>query len=329
MFFVSVIICSYNPRDKYLSRVLDALKAQTLPAGDWELLLVDNASDKALAKRFDLSWHPNARHLREEKIGKTHALLRGIEESKGELLVVVDDDNVLRRDYLQTCLKISGDYPQLGAWAGSCIPEYEIEPPAELRPWLFGLVVEKITEPVWAKLPMGGRALPPGAGMAVRRRVAEFYREQVLRDPLRQALDRSGRMLGSGGDSDMALCGFPLGLGAGRFPDLELTHLISAQRLTLNYLERLFEGFGYSGIILTAVHDTLQWNQKRYPHIYQKNKLKIFLLGIFMLVMRKNRVERRLKLAEERGCYAALKKLERLGDFRNLILASNSKKAGC
>lgn len=318
MFFVSVIICSHNPRDTYLHRVLDALKAQTLPFKDWELLLVDNLSDKPLENRFDLSWHPNARHFREEKIGKTHALLCGIGESKGELLVVVDDDNVLRQDYLQTCLQISNEYPQLGAWGGSCIPEYEIEPLAELRPWLHGLVTEKISKPIWAKLPIGGPAVPPGAGMAVRRQVANYYREQVLRDPLRQALDRSGRRLGAGGDSDMALTGFALGLGAGRFPDLELTHLIPAQRLTLDYIERLFEGFGYSGIILMAVHDTVKWDQKRYPHPFKKNKLKTIFLGVLLFAMGKNRVDRRIKLARERGCQAAFDELERLGDFRNL-----------
>ena len=155
--------------------------------------------------------------------------------------------------------------------------------------------------------------------MAVRRQVAASYREQVLHDPLRQALDRSGRTLGSGGDSDLALCGFALGLGAGRFPDLELTHLISAQRLTLNYIERLFEGFGYSSIILTAIHDTLKWDQKRYPQLFKKSKFRIILLGFLMLALRKSRAERRIKLAEERGRWAALDKLESLGDFRNLI----------
>src|SRR5882724_1632506 len=142
---ISVIICTHNPRENYLRRVLDALRAQTLPLADWELLLVDNASEKPLAGRIDLSWHPNARHLREEKTGKTHALLRGIAGFTGELLVIVDDDNVLRADYLQTCLKVAADYPWLGAWSGSCIPEFETEPPPELRPWLAGLVIEKLT----------------------------------------------------------------------------------------------------------------------------------------------------------------------------------------
>ena len=96
MFAISVIICSHNPRPEYLRRTLEALKAQTLPTKDWELLLVDNASKEPLAGRFDLSWHPNARHVRENELGLTTARLRGIREAHSDLLVFVDDDNVLR-----------------------------------------------------------------------------------------------------------------------------------------------------------------------------------------------------------------------------------------
>ena len=308
MFAVSVIICSHNPREDYLRRVLDALKAQTLPATEWELLLVDNASSLPLAGRFDLSRHPHARHVREEKLGLTHARLRGIAESKGALLVFVDDDNVLRADYLQACVKISADCPWLGAWNGSCIPEFEVEPPAELRPYLWGLLTEKLSASVWAKLPMGGMALPTGAGMAVRRAVAEQYRELALHDPLRQALGRNGKRLGAGEDSDMALTTFRLGLGAGRFPELELTHLIPARRLTLDYLEPLFEGFGYGSIILNAIHG----NDRSYPGQFGSSALKIFLLRIIMFTVRKSRAERRIKLAEERGRLAARRDLQKI-----------------
>jgi len=309
MFAVSVIICSHNPRENYLRRVLDALKAQTLPANDWELLLVDNASTEPLAKRFDLSWHPNARHVREETLGLTPARLRGIAESKGALLVFVDDDNVLRADYLRASLKVGEDYPQLGAWGGSCLPEFEVEPPAELRPWLAGLLVEKLNEPVWAKLPRGGPALPAGAGMAVRRNVAVRYREEVLRDPMRQMLGRRGKNLAAGEDSDMALCGFALGLGAGRFPELELTHLIPARRVTLEYLEGIHEGFGYSGVILAAIHD----RDARASGRLGTTALKLFVRRIKWLAMGKSRAERRIRLAEERGRLAARRELQRSG----------------
>ena len=65
MAFVSVIICTHNPRPDAFRRVLDSLAAQTLPKAQWELLLVDNASDVRLEPRWPLSWHSNARHVRE------------------------------------------------------------------------------------------------------------------------------------------------------------------------------------------------------------------------------------------------------------------------
>ena len=42
-----------------------------------------------------------------ERLGLTPARLRGIRESRGELLVFVDDDNVLERDYLEVALALA------------------------------------------------------------------------------------------------------------------------------------------------------------------------------------------------------------------------------
>jgi hypothetical protein len=320
---ISVIICTHNPREDYLRRVLEALRAQTLPTTDWELLLVDNASEKPLAAAWDISWHPNARHVLEEKIGKTHALLRGIAEFQGELLVVVDDDNVLRADYLQATLKISANYPWLGAWSGSCLPEFEVEPPVELRPWLGGLVIEKLTQSYWAKLQRGTEALPPGAGMVVRRKVAVHYRELVLQDPVRQALDRSGKKLSSGGDSDMALCGFDLGLGTGRFPELELTHLISARRVTLEYLEGLHEGFGYANVVTDIIY-----GKEHFPGKIQSGALRIFLLSLVMFASGKSRAERRIRLAWEKGRSRASRELRQIGYSRPIAVESSHRGSG-
>ena len=82
---LSVIICTHNPRKDYLTRVLQALKAQTLPKDQWELLLIDNASDQELARSWDLSWHPHGRHIREDKTGLNFARARGFAEAQGEI----------------------------------------------------------------------------------------------------------------------------------------------------------------------------------------------------------------------------------------------------
>src|SRR6516162_1217058 len=120
----SVILCTHNPRPDYLSRVLAALRGQTLPAEQWEFLLVDNASERPLAEIWDIFWHPSGRHIRENELGLTAARLRGIRESGGDLLVFVDDDNVLAPDFLERAAGIAEQYPFLGAWSGQCLPKF-------------------------------------------------------------------------------------------------------------------------------------------------------------------------------------------------------------
>src|SRR5688572_6616303 len=97
----TVVICTHNPREDYLRECLNALKEQSLPKSEWELVVVDNCSDKPLAESIDLSWHRYARLIREETLGLTPARLRGIREAAGDLLVFVDDDNILDVDFLE------------------------------------------------------------------------------------------------------------------------------------------------------------------------------------------------------------------------------------
>src|SRR5262245_14202970 len=109
--FYSIIICSHNPRPDYLRRTLSALEQQTLARERWELMLIDNASNERLADVWDLTWHPNGRHLHEGELGLTRARLRGIKEARGDILVFVDDDNALASDFLERIEPIPQRYP--------------------------------------------------------------------------------------------------------------------------------------------------------------------------------------------------------------------------
>src|SRR5262249_1907597 len=113
---LSVIICTHNPRRDYFSRCLEGLRAERFPHSQWELVVVDNASDELLEGRVDLSWHPAARVVREETQGLTSARLRGIRESRGDFLIFVDDDNVLDPDFLEMAVRIARERPFLGSW---------------------------------------------------------------------------------------------------------------------------------------------------------------------------------------------------------------------
>lgn len=252
---LSVIICTHNPRENYLGRVMDALKAQTLPKEQWELLLLDNGSKTTLAKTWDLFWHPHARHIREDELGLTPARLRGIRESAGELLVFVDDDNVLAVDYLSLVVALAQQWPMLGAWAGESLPEFETAPLAAIAPYLTMLASipsdGRFGRDCWSNL-RDSEATPSGSGMCVRRLVAEAYFKLATTDERRRNLDRCGQSLASGGDTDMAFIACDLGLGTGYFHKLKLTHLIPSHRVTLSYLLQLREAMSFSEIIVDS-----------------------------------------------------------------------------
>ena len=125
----SVIICTHNPDRTILSRALAALKIQDVAYNNWELLIVDNASDHSVGEWADISWHPKGRVVREEELGLTPARIRGMIESRAQVLLFVDDDNLLCSDYLAQGLKISEDNPHIGVWGGQVEPEFLGQPP--------------------------------------------------------------------------------------------------------------------------------------------------------------------------------------------------------
>jgi glycosyltransferase involved in cell wall biosynthesis len=252
---VTVIICTHNPRPDALRRVLEALRAQTLPLEDWELLLMDNASRERVSINHDLSWHPHGRHIREEKLGKTHAVLHAIGIAKGELLMTVDDDNVLSSDYLANTVEISREFPFLGAWGASIEGEFEAEVPDWLKPHLPFLAVRTVDRDYWSNYYADNRSMPFGAGLCFRKIVAANYARNLIDRPASVNLDRKGASLISGGDIDLAMTAYDSGLGTGMFRRLRITHLIPKARMTVDYVCRLLEGIEYSTHLLMRQRD--------------------------------------------------------------------------
>ncbi|WP_414550949.1 glycosyltransferase [Anabaena sp. CCY 0017] len=270
---LSIIICTHNPRQDYLTKVLEALKNQTLCVNTWELLLIDNASDKLLASEIDLSWHPHSHHIREDELGLTPARLRGIREAKAEILVFVDDDNVLDDDYLEVVLKIGKDYPFIGAWGGQIRGEFEIEPPEWTKPYWGMLAIREFDQDKWSNLLHQHETTPCGAGLCIRKFVAEKYAESVYNQNTRIKLDRKGKQLTSCGDSDLAFTACDMGLGTGQFTSLKMTHLIPASRLQLDYIERLVEGMTYSTTMLNSLRGKfptrITWRRKLLQYYFR------------------------------------------------------------
>jgi len=252
MIKISAILCTHNPRETYLRRVLAALRDQNLPADQWELLLIDNGSQSPLSGRYDLSWHPQARHVREDELGLTFARLRGIRESTSDILVFVDDDTVLAPDYLQQALRISAEWPFIGAWGGAIKPEFEVPLPAWVGDQVWRLTVVEVETEVWSNLREGFNTMAAGAGMCVRRNVGLAYLKRCQSSHPGAIFDRKGTSMAGYGDMDLNHSALDLGLGTGRSPRLQLTHLVPATRINLDYLVRHAEGDATSLMLFRA-----------------------------------------------------------------------------
>ncbi len=246
---LSVILCTNNPRIDYLNKVFDSLSRQTLDKEFWECIIVDNASQPAITELSSLQIPTFCKVISECSIGLTMARIRGIREAKGNLLVFVDDDNLLGNDYLEQIDKLNKKFPNVAVWSGSIEPAFEEVPNYLTEAYWSFLAIRKVEQEFFSNN-YKEAPLPHGAGMSIRRDVAQEYFLTVSKNPLRLSLGRKGDSLLASEDTDIGLTACDMGFGVGVSPKLKLVHLIPSKRLELSYLNRLVQSVAYSNHLL-------------------------------------------------------------------------------
>jgi glycosyltransferase involved in cell wall biosynthesis len=259
---ISVLISTHNPNMERLERTVRAIAAQTLDPKHWECIVVDNASTKPVAVD-QIPWNrAERRQIREERLGLTFGRLAGIRESKGELLVFVDDDNELAPDYLEVAKAVFDRMETLGVAGGIIEPEWcDAEPDAWVSEFFSILALRNSGDSILignsVSHPGGIPAFSPiGAGMIARRDALASWISSAERGGL---TDRRGSELTSCGDEDIVFEAFRSGWSVGYFPQLKLTHIIPAQRLRVDYLARLNHGIAKSAVQLLHKHGIGSW----------------------------------------------------------------------
>ena len=257
---VSVVLCTYNPDPGRMQRSLDALAKQSLPQGEWELVIVDNASAAPVcATGFRVP--KNARFIQQPRAGLVHARVAGIQDTKASIIIFCDDDNAFSRDYLARAIEIMTDHPRLGVAVGKSKPDFEVEPDAWMSEFFGCLALYDHGDDI--KIAKGTSDGYPafvggGCGAVFRREALEGFLHQMMgADDV--ITGRRGSELCSGEDNDIVLHLLAAGWEAGYFPQLELIHLIAAQRLTRDYLGRLNEGIARSWVQVLDRHGLCPW----------------------------------------------------------------------
>ena len=157
----SVVVIFFDP-GRFLAQAVESVFAQSCT--NWELLLVDDGSKDGssdLARQWAREWPERVRyfeHANHANLGQSASRNAGITHARGELVALLDADDVWRPDKLEQQLEIFRAVPRATLvcgrselWTGSGQPHPDdslsiplgdpntlMEPPELLRRWLSG-----------------------------------------------------------------------------------------------------------------------------------------------------------------------------------------------
>ncbi len=141
----SIIIPTYN-REALLNELLQSLIVQKFNSEDFEIIVVDNNSVNNVSKSIAdfVAKYPqfDIKYFNEEKQGVQYAWNRGIAESKGRLLIFVDDDVTFHTAYFETLENDFSDNLDNISGGGKIAPVFEHQKPAWISKYVMPYFIE-------------------------------------------------------------------------------------------------------------------------------------------------------------------------------------------
>jgi glycosyltransferase involved in cell wall biosynthesis len=245
---ISLFTCTRNPATALFGRALEAVAALDVPAGaEIEYVIVDNASDPPLSARAAefpaLARLPNVRIVSEPTPGTSAARRRAVRETRGELLIWLDDDAVLARDYLTKALAVATAHPGVSAFgAGTIDVEFTDPVPDWVGREMRAFFQERRHAHTEFGTPRGWTSYCPfGTGLVTRRQAMQRWSDAVERGTY-AIIGRDGRSMLAGEDAQVIFSAVNAGEQIGVTPELRLTHLIPGRRCTEAYIARMEYG---------------------------------------------------------------------------------------
>jgi glycosyltransferase involved in cell wall biosynthesis len=226
---VSILIPTYR-RPALLELTLGSLLALRPPPIPWEILVIDNCGDRdtqrvlgGVANRLPI------RLLTEPRGSKNRALLRGLEEAAGDLVVFTDDDVVPDAGWLTEIVEGAGRWPDHAVFGGRVLPLWPAGRTPSFRHAFFDHAYA-IAD--WAQ-PEGPYPASRvyGPNMAIR---ASVFREGWSFDPA-IGPDGTDNYL-PGGETDLTMRLERAGLAPVYLPRALVLHQIRAEQLELEWL---------------------------------------------------------------------------------------------
>lgn len=239
---LSIVIATYN-RSAMLMQTLQSVIEQTLPREEWECVVVNNNSTDSTAADFEAFAvrYPdyNLRMVLETNQGLSYARNRGIRESEGEYIAIVDDDERIAPEFVASYVALFDEVPDAVAAGGPIVAEYPTGRPR----WMSAFTERPIANTMYfgeevREFPRG--RVPGGGNMALRRSAVRRY------GVFDTSLGYVGESLVGGEESDLFE---RLQIAEAKYyyvPKAVMYHIIPKEKLTVEYLRRLSYNVGVS-----------------------------------------------------------------------------------
>ncbi|HDY7456571.1 TPA: glycosyltransferase [Vibrio vulnificus] len=133
---LSIGVCTYNRVDiinDCIGAILSSVSnSEIANSSDVELIVIDNNSTDGTSEVLKSSCdflYGNFKYILEEKQGLSHARNRFLEESRGELLLFLDDDALLSKSAIEEYIHVADKNPHIYFFGGMvCEEKFEGKP---------------------------------------------------------------------------------------------------------------------------------------------------------------------------------------------------------
>ena len=244
MLRLSLVIATYN-RSALLVGALQSVVAQSAAPEKWECVVVNNNSTDDTVERFEefSAAHPefNLRMVTEPNQGLSYARNRGIRESEGEYIAIIDDDERIAPEFIEAYIELFDTVPDAMAAGGPIVAEYQTKKPR----WMSRFTERPIANTMYwgdrvKEFPRG--RVPGGGNMALRRSAVKRY------GVFDTSLGYVGESLLGGEECDLFE---RLQIAEAKYyyvPKAVMYHIIPERKLTDEYFESLCHNVGKSQV---------------------------------------------------------------------------------
>lgn len=220
---VDVIICTYNGEQ----RIKDTINSVLHNNHVCKVIIVDNnCTDNTV--NICKNTISECIVVKQQMQGLCFAREAGYRLCDSDFVLFVDDDNILKDDYIDKMLANLYSDSKIGACIGVSNGEFISEPPIKHLAECFAIGIP--SEHLW------------GSGLCIRRDILDLFYNNFNHILIDRTNSKSA--VSSGSDTEIMCFLSLLGYKQKVATNTSLTHKISPNKCTIDYMSKLFYGFG-------------------------------------------------------------------------------------